>query len=359
MPSVNTRNYCTYFDSGFLIQGLALLDSLRRHDTDSVLWVLAFDDACARWLQALQEPSLRVVRLAEIEAGDGELVAAKQNRSRVEYYFTLSPCWPLWLLKRYPEIERVTYLDADMLFFAEPDGLFREMDLAGASVLITEHRFPDWLAHYNKHGQFNVGILSFRNDAVGRECLGDWRSRCLVWCYDRLEDGKYADQKYLEDWPVRFGSAVLVLQNVGVNAAPWNWARHRWAISAEDRVSVDNQPLVLFHFARFRPIFGTWWWQSGHLDYGIMPWRVRQAIYGIYWQALCESRARLRVLDADVDFNRRVLRFDRSFWRGLLLRVLFGSDWLRVGEMWISGRCGLGRLSGQVLARLRTIFLRR
>ncbi len=354
-----SRHYCTYFDSGFLIQGVALLNSLKRHHTGSVLWVLALDDACARLLEALQEPALRIVQLSEVESGDAELKAAKTNRSRVEYYFTLSPCWPRWLLERHPEMDRITYLDADMLFFADPGGYFSEMDFVRASVLITDHRFPHWLAHYNKHGRFNVGILSFRNDVVGRGCLNDWRSRCLAWCYDRLEEGKYADQKYLEDWPERFGEAVLVLGNAGVNAAPWSWARHRWAISNGGQVSVDEQPLVLFHFARFRPIIGTWWWQSGHLDYGVMPWSVRQAVYGAYWQALSEARAKLLAFNSGVDFNRRALRFDRSFWRGLPLRVLFGSDWLRVGQTWVSGRCGFGRFSGQVLARLRTIFLRR
>lgn len=354
-----SRHYCTYFDSGFLIQGIALLDSLKRHDAGALLWVLALDDACARVLEALPEPSLRVVRLSEVEAGDGELAAAKTNRSRVEYYFTLSPCWPRWLLERHREMERITYLDADMLFFADPGGLFHDMDSARASVLITDHRFPDWLEHYNKHGRFNVGILSFHNDAVGRQCLDDWRMRCLAWCHDRLEDGKYADQKYLEDWPVRFGPDVLVLEHAGVNAAPWNWGRHRWAIPDEGGVSVDGRPLVLFHFARFRPIIGTWWWQSGHLDYGVMPWSLRQAIYGGYWRALREARARLRAVSAAVDFNRKALRFDRSFWRGLPMRGLFGSDWLRVRGAWVSGRFGLGRFSGQVLARLRTIFLRR
>ena len=35
--------YCTYFDRGFLLKGLALHESLIRHSPNARLWVLAFD----------------------------------------------------------------------------------------------------------------------------------------------------------------------------------------------------------------------------------------------------------------------------------------------------------------------------
>lgn len=366
------NHYCTYFDRGFLLQGLALWRSLARHDADAVLWVLALDEFTAKTLRQLGGTWMRVVTLADLEAGDPVLAAVKANRTRIEYYFTLSPCWPRWLLTTHPEIERVTYLDADLFFFASPELTFDAMDAASASVLITAHRFPEWLRHYERHGKFNVGILSFRNDSAGLACLEDWRERCLAWCHDRLEGEKYADQKYLDAWPTRLGKALLVLDHPGVNLAPWNWATHRCEvnrikipIAKHDRekafpptVSADGQPLVLFHFARFRPIFGDWWWQSGQLDYGVMPRGLRNAIYGAYWRALVAARAEIAAIRPGFDFAARAVRFDRSFWRGLPLRAIFGSDWLRAGDRFISGRLGLGRWSGQCLAKLRTIFLR-
>jgi len=344
------NHYCTYFDGGFLAQGVALARSLAAQDPAAVLWVLALDDETARALTALRQPGLRVVPLAELEAGDQALTAVKPTRTRVEYYFTLSPCWPRWLLQRQPEIDRLVYLDADFLFFSSPQPIWDELNRG--SVLLGAHRFPDFLKHYERHGRYNVGVLGWRRDEAGLACLDWWRERCLEWCFDRLEADRYADQKYLEEWPRRF-SGVVECRHPGVNLAPWNWMNHRYDYPP-DGVHVDGQPLVVFHFARFRAIRGDWWWQSGQLDYGVMPAALRNALYGAYWRALRTAAAGLSVTTP-----RHAVRLGRNFWRALPARIVFGSDWLRLSDKFVSGRLGLGRYSGRFLAGLRRIFLRR
>lgn len=348
-------HYCTYFDAGFLAPGLTLADSLARHDPDAVLWVLALDGTVENVLRRLARPHVRVVPLAELEAADPALAAVKATRSWLEYVFTLSPCLPRHLLRAQPDIDRLTYLDADLMFFDHPAPIFDE--LGGGSVLFTAHRFPDYLrAHYERHGVYNVGVLAWRRDSNGLACLDWWRERCLEWCHDRLEPDRYADQKYLDEWPRRF-NGVVECRHPGVNLAPWNWMNHRLQ-AAGGAVRVDDQPLVVFHFARFRPLAGTWWWQSGQLDYGVMPASVRNAIYGPYWHALRAAMDEVQRVAPAWRPERRATRLNRTFWRALPLRLLFGTDWLRVGDRFISGRLGLGRYSGRCLARLRTICLR-
>ena len=63
------NHYCTYFDRGFLAQGLALWRSLAKHDLDSVLWVLALDEFTADVLREVGGTWLRVVTLAEALVG--------------------------------------------------------------------------------------------------------------------------------------------------------------------------------------------------------------------------------------------------------------------------------------------------
>ncbi len=349
------NHYCTYFDGGFLLQGVALWQSLAAHDPDAVLWVLALDEEAAEPLRMLGEANLRVVTLGELEAADPGLRATKASRSRVEYYFTLSPCWPRYLLQARPEIERLIYLDADLYLFANPRPIWD--DLARGSILLGAHRFPRFLAHYERHGRYNVGVLGWRRDAAGLACLDHWREQCLAWCHDVVEDGKYADQKYLEQWPQRF-SGVVECMHPGVNLAPWNWLAHRCEV-VTGAVRVDGQPLIGFHFARFRALVDDRWWQSGQLDYGVMPWSLRQAVYGTYWRGLQRARQMVEAALPAWRPPHTPGRSGRSALRGLPLRILFGSDWLRIGDYFISGRLGLGRYSGRFLAWLRTIFLRR
>lgn len=330
--------------------------SLREYDPDAHLWVLALDDFTHAYFQELGDPRIESIPLSELERADPELLATKANRTTVEYYFTLSPCWPRFLLQAHPEIARITYLDADMCWFSSPYPALAEM--GNGSVLVTEHRHPAHLAHHVRYGRFNVGLLSFRNDAIGRACLDDWRERCLDWCHDVLEEDRYADQKYLDAWPARYGAAVRISQRRGVNLAPWNWSQYRYERSG-DRLLVDGEPLELFHFARFRPSSGTWWFQSGQLEYGVMPWSLRQYLYGNYWRRLCLARERVRELRPGFDFASKSSRGWHQFWRAIAPRVLFGSDWLRVGPYFISGRLGLGRFSGMILSWTRSSLRQR
>ena len=91
--------------------------------------------------------------------------------------------------------------------------------------------------------------MVFKNDLYARKCLSWWRDRCNEWCYFRIEDGKYGDQKYLDDWPERF-ARVVVLRDVGTGLAPWNLRSHRITMRGE-RVFVDGQPLIFYHFHMF------------------------------------------------------------------------------------------------------------
>lgn len=343
------NHFCTYFDSGFLLQGGALWLSLKQHDPEAVLWVLALDEGAVSAMKALAEERLRVVTLSELEAYDAELAAVKSARSPVEYMFTLSPCLPRWLLRTQPSIERIVYLDADLCFFASPDRVLREVKAHGASVAITEHKFPPQLRHLEQHGRFNVGFQVFVGDAPGLAVLDDWRTRCLLWCFDRIEDGRYADQKYLDAWPADFEKSVHVIDDPGVNLAPWNWLSAQLTVS-DTTVSVAGSPLVAFHFARFRPLCGTWWWHSGQVHYGVMSAALRAAIYGAYWRWLVKARAAFSAVGVRADFRRRAHRWGPGSLHMVLVRAVFGSDWFRLGDRFIFGRGRFGALSGRYLA---------
>ena len=149
------------------------------------------------------------------------------------------------ILENNPEIDVLTYLDADLFFYSSPDPIFKEFP--NHSILIHEHRFTPSLKHLEQCGKYNVGLLCFRNDCSGMEVLNWWRKRCIEWCYMRVEDGKYADQLYLNDWPTRF-KGVRVLENIGAGVAPWNHEQYAYSIDVSNKILVNGKCLIFYHF---------------------------------------------------------------------------------------------------------------
>lgn len=282
-----TRNFCTYFDTFYLPRGLALYRSLLAHAGPFRLWVLCLDNEAHDILTKLAYPEIIPLHLEELEHGDAPLVQAKGNRSRVEYYFTLTPILPRWILTNSSDVEMITYIDADLYFFSDLTPLFDE--LGGGPVMIIEHRFPPRLKAkgFERVGRFNVGWLTFRNNREGLACLERWREQCIEWCYDRTEDGKFADQKYLDDWPGEFPSLVI-LQHPGGNVAPWNAENYLFRSSGNGAVTVDGTPLIFYHFQGLKHLAGPVY-ESGFGMYKTrLPRVVRTHVYRPYLQALAE-----------------------------------------------------------------------
>lgn len=242
-------HFCTYFDANYLVRFLPLHRSLVRHCREPfTVYALCFDDAAFRALGALGLQGVVPVALPQFEQGDAPLAAAKASRSRAEYFFTCSPSWLLYVLRTYPEIDLLTYLDADLFFFSSPRGVLDEMGCA--SIFMVPHRFPERMQHLAKYGKYNVGLLAFRRDPNGLACLEWWRERCLEWCHDRVEAERYADQKYLDQWPGRF-QGVCVSRNPGANLAPHH-VELRTITRRAGRVLADGHPVVYYHFEGYK-----------------------------------------------------------------------------------------------------------
>jgi hypothetical protein len=277
------RAYCTYFDSGYLSRGLSLIDSLREHGDDSPVWVLALDDEAKRYLDEAALPGVFTLTMADLETAETQLPTLKTQRSRMEYIFTSTPLVMRWVAnKQTDESTVVIYLDSDLYFFDDPDLVLDA--LGSGSVGIIEHKYPSRLAtRLAKYGRFNVGWVGIRADARGRACLDWWATSTLAWCFDKPEDGRYADQGYLDRFPELF-EGVVVLPSKGFNLAPWNTGGHR-IVADDGRVLVDGDPLVFFHFHGVRRVGD--WYVSSQLVYGSRVTRVlRDDVYAPYLRAL-------------------------------------------------------------------------
>ncbi len=247
MQSAKTRYFCTLFDSGYLIKGLSMLRSVDRYCDNAHVFVLCMDSQAQQILEALQLPYVTCIPLADVETE--ELLKVKPDRGVAEYCWTLSPCLPWYLLQNYPEIDFITYLDADLLFYSSLQPLFDE--IGDASIAIIEHRFSPRLQDRIVNGRFCVEWVSFRRDEQGMACLARWREQCIEWCYYRLEEGRMGDQKYLDQWPERY-SACHILMHPGAGIAPWNYSQYQFGRDTQGQITVDGSPLLFYHFHQFQ-----------------------------------------------------------------------------------------------------------
>lgn len=246
------RIYCTLFDSGYIARGFALADSLNKHCSPCQLCILCMDRDAETLLEQFKIPNVIPIGLAELEKEDKQLADVKLMRSTVEYYFTSKASLIRHVLAKYPDCERVTYLDADLFFFSEPSKLDNE--IAGSSVAVIEHRFSPGNQRLYKFGRFNAGWLSVRNDVMGRNCIEWWRSRCLEWCHDYVEGDRYADQKYMDKFPELFNATIV--SNIGANLAPWNIGNYTLTHHGK-KIFVDGQPVIFYHFQGVKRLVGS------------------------------------------------------------------------------------------------------
>jgi hypothetical protein len=237
--------YCTLFDSLYLSRALVMYESLVQHCQNFHLYIFPFDEKSEKILNDLNLKNVSIISLRSFE--DEDLLAVKKSRTKGEYCWTCTPATISYCIKTF-KLDHCTYIDADLYFFGNPNVLIDEM--GDNSVLITEHRYSEKYDQALKRGIYCVQFITFKNTSAGLEALNWWRDKCIEWCYSRLEEGKFGDQKYLDDWTVRF-KEVHVLEHLGGGVAPWNI--QQFTLSDKDGKTYihskqKSAELIFYHF---------------------------------------------------------------------------------------------------------------
>jgi hypothetical protein len=235
------EHFVTLFDRNFLASGLCLYRSLKQHAGAFRLWVVCMDDIVEKRLRELALPEVSLLSLAQVQTE--ALRRVRPGRSIAEYCWTITPFAPEFVMERAPSAQRVTYLDADLYFFGDPRRLLGELDGSASHVLITPHAYSPEYDRTALSGIYCVQFVTFRNSAEGRAVMRWWQERCIEWCYNRVEDGKFGDQKYLDDWPQRFPQSIHVLRRQDLALGPWNANRF---------LRDEGTAPVFFHFHGLR-----------------------------------------------------------------------------------------------------------
>jgi hypothetical protein len=228
-----------------------MYESLADHSTQFHLYIFAFDSLSERILKKMNLAHVTVISLEEFETA--ELLNVKKERSKAEYCWTCTSSTIFHVLKNY-DVHDCTYLDSDLFFFSDPAVLIDELDQHDKNVLMTEHRFSFFPRLYEekRSGRFCVQFLTFRNEESSLKVLDRWREQCIEWCFARHEDGKFGDQKYLDEWPELYNN-THILEHMGGGVAPWNLDSYKFfedgkAIKGIVSKTKTEFNLVFYHF---------------------------------------------------------------------------------------------------------------
>jgi hypothetical protein len=269
------------------------------------------DESTQKFLTDMKMEEVVIIPLAELE--NDEIRRIKPTRNFTEYCWTLTPAVIRYCLERH-QLPECTYLDADLYFFESPDLLLSEVKKASRDVLITPHNFTRIFDQTKGSGKYCVQFVYFKNSHRARALLEKWYRQCLEWCYDRVEEGRFGDQKYLDSWPEDYPDVVWVQKHEGIGA-PWNI--QRYLVREEGHKILiqrgrEEFPLVFYHFHGLKRN------QDGTYTFGPYPFSaaVREKIYRRYLEALKENRIEIEASRAPM---RRRTKFklwvyERLYW---------------------------------------------
>ena len=265
-------------DSNYLSRCSSMVESA---EVAHLTTVLALDDG----VHALQTsfPQLRLSTSWSHLGFRPEVSEQISQRSTSEQIFSVGPSFLMSQSESVTAEGWLVYADSDLFFF-EPLQTYLER-LPQCNVVIAPHRHYFWnKRRLAKYGKYNVGLVAFRNNEEGLRALRFWAESCLDWCYDRAENGKYADQKYLEQFS-SVVSGVYVDNSLGANLAPWNSLFQKISVLKSGEILVGHDKLVYFHAQGLKQKNGRW--ILGHLNYlSFAGPRLKKYVYRPYLEKL-------------------------------------------------------------------------
>jgi len=234
---------------------MVLYNSLIRYDKDFKLFIICLDDKMVQFLDNLQYSNLVSIDVRIIEEAYKELLEVKQVRSKREYAWTLKPSVILYIFENFDYADHVLWLDSDMQFLCSPEPLYDEW--SGLSILLSEQYYTGAYEYLvSGYGKFQAGLIGFKRNENGLESLRWWQERCMEWCSDKADNGRWADQKYLDEFPQKFKD-VGVVNNSGINLTPFtiyrlNTEQGKVVMKKPDGLYIDDVQIILYHYYGFR-----------------------------------------------------------------------------------------------------------
>lgn len=282
-----TRHIIIGTDANYLPRAIVFYKSLAKVHNNFVLYIFCFDEIAYKVLRKLKYKNTVPYHTSQFE--DAELLKIKASKEKkYEYYWACNPSIGRKVLIE-QKVDFIALADCDMMFFQSPEVIFEEFN--GADVIIQPNNFSyQYEKDFIPVGYYCTSFQCFRNNKNGKKILNWWRSQCIKWCSANFEKGKFGDQKYLDDWRIRF-KKVREVENPGTNVAPWNIQKFDLS-KIKGNVIINNKwPLVYYHFHSFRMNLskGSYILTGDRENNYELPSRAVDLIYKLYIKRMKEA----------------------------------------------------------------------
>lgn len=245
------KYFTTLSDYNYLPLGMSLYESLKKTSKDDfILYYLCLDDNSFNKLLDISKTESKIVpiSLRNLMNENQDLLEYKKREYR-EFVWMLASYFTHYILI-YKKVNSVAYIDADIYLYGDIQIMYDE--IGNNSVGIIRHRHIEENAN-TIDGKYNVGIVYFKNDVIGRHCLDWWKDAVLYRKYPELST--CYDQKYLEGFSMMYPQSICVVDKTFAHSAPWHHRLYDWSSHDIDKkITWNNQKqfLLFNHFSRIK-----------------------------------------------------------------------------------------------------------
>ena len=231
-----------------LSRAFSLLDSVQEYHP-GIKFIICLIDTVDR--NSLPVSDYEVVFAEEMQLSFFKEMCIKY--STLELNSAFKPYFAKFLLDQNLQINKLVYLDSDILLFNRLDVLFDALEKY--SIIVTPHSqstidsgfvFDD--RDFLRSGIYNAGFFAVRRDDNAISFLEWWKTKLRNQGFFDPRRGMFAEQLWMNLIPLYFAN-VLVLLHKGCNVAYWN-LHERIIIKRDNKYFVnDGTPLIFFHFS--------------------------------------------------------------------------------------------------------------
>jgi hypothetical protein len=248
-----------------MCKGLTLYRCLiEKLDYDFTLHCLCIDLETFEKVNSINDKRIAAYSLSELEKTNDTLKQIKSNGNKSNYGDEYSQyCWSLTpffcnFILNTDGVKDVLYIDSDLYFYE--DFTLIEEEIKDKSVGIITHRTDLHLTKETDVGRYNVGIVYFKGDKMGKQVSDFWKE--LMKYPDNKYSEKYGtcgDQKYLELFEINFDKEkICIIDDLVGHGAPWCFSSYKYNEKYKITWNGSVQNLVFNHFSHFNVLENGW-----------------------------------------------------------------------------------------------------